>query len=125
MDNERHTPPVRYRWNRGFGNRKFQRQLLATRRLLIAAGIFYRRLGFEQQLILKDIEPRFRVSGDKLAAIADSPQWLVGGFGKFMHRLHRLACSETDEAVRAYHAVSRALPQPQPTTLNEPPPEES
>lgn len=125
MDNERHRPPVRYRWDRGFGNRKFQRQFLATRRLLMAAGIFYRRLDFEQQLILKDIEPRFRVDWDKLMAIADSPQWLAGGFGKFMHRLHRFAQSETDKAVRAYRAVSQALQQPQPTTLNDPPREES
>lgn len=124
VDNERHTPPVRYRWNRGFGNRKFQRQFLVTRRLLMAAGIFYRRLDFEQQLILKDIEPRFCVSWDKLREIADNPQWLAGGFGKFMHRLHRLARHETDEAVRAYHAVTRQTSPPEPLAQNEPPREE-
>jgi hypothetical protein len=91
----------------------------------MAAGIFYRRLGFEQQLVRQGIKPRFRVSWDKLMPIADSPQWLAGGFGKFMHRLHRLARRESDEAVRAYHAVSGQTPPPEPTAQNEPSREES
>ncbi|MBI4426038.1 MAG: hypothetical protein HY567_00510 [Candidatus Kerfeldbacteria bacterium] len=101
-------------------DRQFKRNLQTARRLYLAGRIFSRRHQFEQELVLRGQEPRFRVSWEKLSEIAEHPRALAGGFGKFIHRLHRLARSETDEAVRAYHAVSR----PQPAAINEPPREE-
>lgn len=105
-------------------HRQLRQRLLTLHRLVMAAGIWFRRYRYEQELLQQDTEPRFRVSWEKLKGVAERPSVLVGGFGKFMHRLHRLARSETDEAVSAYHAVSRRVPQPEPTTPHEPPREE-
>lgn len=84
--------------------------LIVRRQLLAARYVHARRSHYEQQCISRGIEPKFRVSWEKLSEIAENPRWLRGGFGAFMHRLHRLARSDTPEAVRAYHAVSKQTP---------------
>ncbi|MBI4092780.1 MAG: hypothetical protein HY420_02545 [Candidatus Kerfeldbacteria bacterium] len=105
--------------------KQWQSSYLKVRRLLLATRIFYCRFWHEQEVILRGNEPRFRVSYDRLREIADNPWVLLRGFGRFMRRLRRFARSETDEAVRAYHAVSQPRSQSQPTTTNEPPREET
>ncbi len=121
-----HDQPLPARHEPRRQNRLYQRKFQAARRLLIATKyVWIRRSQHEQQLILQDVEPRFRLSFERLMAVVDNPQWLAGGFGKFIHRLRRLANCETDEAVRAYHAVAKPGSQPKPTAQNEPPKEES
>lgn len=107
----------------GRDRRRFRNGVLKIRRLLLVARVFYRRYQFEKELILHDQEPRFCVSWVKLKEIADNPQWLASGFGKFMHRLHRLARSETNEALRAYHAVSKRQQPPDRTSAHQSSPE--
>lgn len=103
-------------------HRKFQRQFMAARRLAIAIEwAWIRRYQFEQELILRDQEPRFRVSWKSLKEVAEDPRPLLRGFPRFIHRLHRFARSESDEAVRAYHAISRTQP-PDQTSTHQPSP---
>ncbi|MFH0829400.1 MAG: hypothetical protein V1907_04475 [Candidatus Kerfeldbacteria bacterium] len=92
--------------------KRIRQDILIVRRLLLAARFVHvPRSHYEQRLISQGIEPKFRVSWEKLSEIAENPRWLRGGFSAFMHRLHRLARSDTPEAVRAYHAVSKQAPK--------------
>ncbi|MBI4090186.1 MAG: hypothetical protein HY421_02170 [Candidatus Kerfeldbacteria bacterium] len=127
MERDAHQPAAELppEKRRRLNHRQFQQQIQTLRRLIIAVGVWLRRYRHEQTLTRLDTEPRFRVSWEKLCRIAVHPGILAGGFGRFMHRLHRLAESETDEAVRAYHAVSKVTRPPEPAAANEPPREES
>lgn len=83
--------------------KQYEHEIEKLQRLCDAVEVFSVRNRYEHMLLRQGHEPRFRVSWEKLKKVIDNP---LVGFKKLVERLHRCAQTDSDEAVKAFQAVS-------------------